>query len=118
MHSSEWKWVVIVLMLLGVIACEQKPDAGRAIDYKRRQAEFSVKLVFLSQSQVRERCATLGAWEGRAPKGAGGYVGCNAFDTETKTVTIYASEPTHVDDAAVLTLGHEVLHAYGGHYHD
>jgi hypothetical protein len=44
-------------------------------------------------------------------------VGCTKFDLDTKQATIYSSEPNFVDDGAVLTLGHEILHVYAGRYH-
>lgn len=116
--------IIIGIALLGlvmsIVGCGQKPDsdAPEAVAYQRRQTEFSVRIVFGTQSQTRDTCARLGAWEGRAPRGSGVVAGCTAFDLDTKVATIYATEPTHVDDAAVLTLGHEVLHAYGGRYHD
>lgn len=105
------KLLVLVLLLSG---CH--PDLRTPVNYQRRQTEFTVKLAFAPQDRVREICSNLGAWEGRAPGGAGVF-GCTVYDTVTHEATIHTTEPTHLDDEATLTLGHEVLHAYGGRYH-
>jgi hypothetical protein len=106
------KTIAAVLTVLAATA-----QAGEPIHYTRRQTEFTVRLVFDTQAHVRERCAELGAWGGRRPRGRG-VVGCTAYDTVTHIATIYSTEPVEVDDDATTTLGHEVLHAYGGIYHD
>lgn len=90
---------------------------GEPVEYKRTQAEFTVKIVFGTQDKIRDKCARLGAWGGEPPRGPGIF-GCNVYDKDTNTTIIYTTKPMEVDDEATTTLGHELLHTYAGKYHN
>jgi hypothetical protein len=87
--------------------------------YTRETTKFTVALHFDTQEHVLAICNGLKAW-GPTPKAPvkGHSIGCNAFDTDTGVCDVYTPRPKFVNDDATLNLGHEVLHCYGGAYHE
>lgn len=107
--------------IAALIASSLLITSGHAEDVEASRAEiteFSVRVHFDTQQHILDKCNSLHAWPEpveRAPRGMA--VGCSFFDLATKTQDIYTIRPTHVDDSATTTLGHELSHAIFGRYH-
>lgn len=107
--------MLLVLGVLCVGACANEP----VVATKAPLLEFKVRLHFGTQQQTLDRCNALHVWGETVYEAPRGHVlGCNVFNETTSTQDIYTVEPTRRDDAATLTLGHELLHAVLGQYHD
>lgn len=110
------RWLLSLLVLVATLA--QAEPVKPTWDYTK----FTLEIVFLSDREVADKCASLGAWGGNVKLARSMSrdrpIGCAATYHDTKRCVVYVTKPETLNDARTLTLGHEVLHCALGEYHE
>lgn len=102
---------LMVLLCLGLLACDGKPKIQRAPVAGDVIQLPAIEWHVVTQSQLEQVYREAGMPLTQEQQ-LQGFVG-----TRGNRTVLYTLAPQRVDDQAVLTLGHEVLHAAIGDYH-
>jgi len=111
--------VLALVLVLALAMAGLARAGGETVHFEHERPEFRVVIHFADQWDTLHACNARHVWGSRVlrdvPEGMA--AGCNAFDAYRNLCEIWVERPSEVDDRAMRTLGHELMHCYAGHFH-